>query len=121
MRLTRSAVMAVAMLCASVSYAAVQSVTEPDTVVLLRVAGKLRTEPAFDSKADCERAIPDIMEADGAAKTSGRWKYNCEEITSWFATFAANPTVPACAPPRAPIADRKSTRLNSSHLGISYA
>src|SRR5205807_4730556 len=30
-------------------------------------------------------------------------------------------STPAAAPPAAPAADRKSTRLNSSHLVISYA
>lgn len=94
MRFARAAVMAAAMLCASVSYGAVLSITEPATVIVLRVAGSIRAEPTFATKAQCEQAIPEIMRADGVSKTAGRWKYNCEEITSWFATFAANAPTP---------------------------
>src|ERR1035441_8541132 len=37
-------------------------------------------------------------------------------------TFRSAATVPGCDHlPEAPVPDRKSTRLNSSHLGISYA
>src|ERR1035438_8812939 len=56
------------------------------------------------------------MKRASEARASARSRYSCRYTSSYFRVFIHD-----SQPPFSQGLDRKSTRLNSSHLGISYA
>src|SRR5262245_13783859 len=119
--------------------------------VMAHVEGRVIWEPSLPETAPAERmAIYDAMNATlarlhgfspaaiGLADFGRGENYVARQVERWSKQYRASETerieemdglvawLPAHLPPPAPVRlvhgeDRKSTRLNSSHLGISYA
>src|SRR5882724_7025242 len=76
-----------------------------------------------DVLIECSRCHAVFSLQDGIAAAGARFKVQCGRCLEVFETVAAPRTHPPPPPDaaQAETEDRKSTRLNSSHLGISYA
>src|SRR5437870_9654770 len=79
---------------------------------------KLKSPPNDDAQGNVQpiRRLYACSFARGARDTA-------MSVTSWFAKWMAKPLKPSAIIEQdgQPAADRKSTRLNSSHVAISYA
>src|ERR1039458_3409680 len=80
------------------------------------------TTPAANPAAPAARATPPKVPAPPPAANPAAPAAPVSPATVTVTTPAANPAAPAApVSPSSENVDRKSTRLNSSHLGISYA
>src|ERR1035441_5806445 len=80
-----------------------------------------RTEDAGADGLELNFGCPHGMSERGMGSAVGQVpEYTCM-ITQWVKEVARTPVIVKLTPNITDIRDRKSTRLNSSHLGISYA